>query len=209
MAKTASKVAAQAEAPTEKELDQFLAPMKRDIDEALAELREMRIVTPADYKIAGEMLKELAHRQTVLDDKRKSWVEPLKAVSNDIDATFRPVIKGLKDGVEMLKEKLGEAKIAMEAKREELLKLSVAATGKKAEALQVEAEAFIPPEIPGVHTTIGWTGEVSDADKLPREYMVPNVTMLEELTAALGRDPKIPGWTAKKTSSTTTTRKGR
>jgi hypothetical protein len=198
--------------PPRAEVDEFIGESKKDIDASLATIRKLSIKKPAELEFAGSALKEVAHRHDVIDKKRKSWVEPLKAVAKDIDKTFKPLLDGLKAAEQILKDKIGEYHVAGELARAALLKDASKAiqSGNQgaAEAALAQADKFVPSVVEGVTATTYWTGEVIDAAAIPREYLMPDVAKLEAMTKATGEDPKIPGWRAFPTSAVRTSRKG-
>lgn len=53
------------------------------------------------------------------------------------------------------------------------------------------------PAIEGIAFAETWDGEVVDADAIPREYMIPDVTKLKALTKVLKQETSIPGWKVK------------
>lgn len=196
--------------PIEGLLEEVLAPVRKDAEETLAEIRELSVETPTEMSIAGEMLKEVAYRHAKWDAERKELVEPLKTVAGKTDAIYRPVLKALVECVEILKTKLGNCYVALDSERTKVLKAStLAGASKKAEALVAQAAELIAPDIDGVGIKPSWTGGVTDASLLPREYLLPDVKRLEEVTAAMGRDPEIPGWSARMVADVRTTRQGR
>lgn len=197
--------------PPAREVDEFTEGMIRDAEKSLDFIKAIEIHKPADREFASNALSEVARRFDVNDAKRKSWVEPLKSIASDIDAAFRPGLKAMKAGIEILKEKIGRYDIEQENKRVALLRASVEASRKgdqdAAEVAYEKAEKFAPAE-GGAAAKIEWSGEVVDASAIPREYLCPDVKKLEAVTKAHGADPKIPGWRAYQVAAVRTSRKG-
>jgi hypothetical protein len=209
MSKQAAKVL---DFPKAREVDEFAKGARADAEGALEIVRALQIVTAPEYEFAGNALREVAERHDALDDKRKSWVEPLKSVAKDIDATFKPLLSALKEAEETLKEKIGAYRVAMELARAEVLRDASAAIqagdATTAERLISGADALVVGEVAGVSVKAVWSGEVLDASAIPREFLVPDLAKLEALTKAAGEDPKIPGWRAFPTTQVRTARKG-
>lgn len=59
------------------------------------------------------------------------------------------------------------------------------------------AEANEPPKIEGITFADAWDGEVVDAVLIPREYLIPDIKKLKDLTKVLKEATNIPGWKAK------------
>lgn len=53
------------------------------------------------------------------------------------------------------------------------------------------------PKIEGISIGETWDGDVVDAALIPREYLVPDVKKLKDLTKVLKEATVIPGWKAK------------
>jgi hypothetical protein len=188
----------------------FVMSEKPGVDEALGMIRAIVIEDATALASAGEVVKEVARRHDAIDAKRKSWVEPLKRVAKDIDATFKPLLDALKEAERVLKDKIGGYALAQAAARTK----AIAAAGALAQSDPAAASAAIAdavaleaPKVDGVGTTIEWDGEVVDAASIPREYLIPYVAALRAMTKAAARDPKIPGWRAFQRASVRTARK--
>jgi hypothetical protein len=198
--------------PRMADVDSFIKGIHKQAEQTVDAIRGLVIRTHDDYVRAAEDLKATAQLFTVVDAKRKSWVEPLKAVAKDIDDTFRPVTKALKEGEELLKEKIaGWAASSQEQltiARREAAAAAQAGQHVKTERILAQAEALVIPELEGVGVKTHWTGEVLDPELIPREYLMPNIEKLEAATSAAEGDPKIPGWRAFITASIRTSRKG-
>ena len=55
------------------------------------------------------------------------------------------------------------------------------------------------PKVDGLIVSDEWTGEVIDASKLPRRFLVPDLDKLKEHTRLYKEATKIPGWKVNKT----------
>lgn len=174
-------------------------------------LEAFQIVSVEDYEIAAQALKELAEKHDAFDAKRKAWVNPLKAVAKDIDATFREVLQSLKRGEEILRDRIGAYRVRTEQTRGELIACAAekaqAGDHAGAQAMIEDAAEFIPPEVEGLSVKVRWTGEVIDSGAIPREYLIPDVAKLAAVTQAREQDPKIPGWRAFPEAAVRTSRK--
>jgi hypothetical protein len=209
--KLPKKPAEEAQVPKRAEIDSFIEPIQRDAEASVVFIEALVVKTDAEREFASNALSEVASRHDAYDKKRKAWVQPLKAVASDIDATFRPALQALKHCEQMLKEKIGMYDVAQAQARAALLVQAAAAgaSGNReaAEAAYVVADQFSAASA-GAGSKIEWTGEVVDATQIPREYLCPDVKKLEALTKARGEDPCIPGWRAYQVAAVRTSRRG-
>lgn len=198
--------------PGKMEIATFITTSQSDAEAGLSLIAELTIKTPAEREFAANALKEFATRHDTADAKRKAWVGPLKAVTADIDATFRPLLQVYKRGEAILKDKIGRYDVAQAQARRTALEAAAkaSAAGHEAQAAKAiaKAEAYVAAPTPGNTSTLYWTGEVLDAALVPREYCTPDLAMLEAVTKALGADPKIPGWRAFEAAAVKTSRRG-
>lgn len=58
-------------------------------------------------------------------------------------------------------------------------------------------EVADPPKIEGIVVGETWDGEVTDAAQIPREYLIPDLKKLKDITKVLKEATVIPGWKAK------------
>jgi hypothetical protein len=178
----------------------FTTEAKTEAANTLTMLREVKLVTPEQEQWAMNAANLLAKRHDELEKKRKSWTAPLKKVTGDIEAEFRPVLQLLDEGVAILKSKVGEYRYALEQEKQKALAAMSAAvsTGntQQAQALATQIETLAPPPPEKGTVTMVWTGQVTNAMEIPRQYLVPDVNALLAITASLKRDPGIPGWKA-------------
>ena len=196
----------------QKEIDQFVDLTRKDADKTLKLITKFEISNPAEYAFACNALKEIAYRHDVTDAKRKELAAHAQKVIDEINATFKAATEPLKDGEAMLREKLGAYVVACTQKRATLLRQASTAiqagNSSEAEVLIAEAEKFMPTKVEGVSVKAKWTGDVIDPEAIPREYLVPNIKALEQVTQQKGYDPEIPGWRAYPTGAVRTSRKG-
>jgi hypothetical protein len=178
----------------------FTTEAKTEAEATLGMLREVRLTTPEHESWAMNAANALAKKHDELEKKRKSWTAPLKKVTSDIESEFRPVLQLLTQGIDILKQKVGDYRFALEQeKRKALAAMHTAVqAGDTAQvqalATQIEISAPPPPDKGSVNMV--WTGQVTNATEIPRQYLVPDVNALLTITASLKRDPGIPGWKA-------------
>jgi len=168
-------------------------------------VNQMTIANNNDLKVATTWVAEVKTKATEIDDKRKAFVEPLRSVIDDINSFFKPAVDTLKDVETSIKLKITDFTTSRIAERDRILEnLDInAANGEKALAIE-KAEELVPKKIPGLSIRKNWTGSVADADMVIRwaietqrhDLLTVNEKALKALTKSLGRDPKIPGFTA-------------
>ena len=172
-------------------------------------IRNISVVSNGEYSTALKLCADIKDRHTTIETKRKSWVDPLNGVVKDINKTLGVPLKFYADAESFLKKKMIELNAHRTAEisrlRAESHEASKAGDTAKAEALIEQAEELEVPKLEGLGIGETWTGKVTDANEIPREYMVPNLKKLKDVTKAKKADPKIPGWKAYPDGSATVT----
>jgi hypothetical protein len=178
----------------------FTTEAKEEAEATIGMLREVQLKTPEHESWAMNAANALAKKHDELEKKRKSWTAPLKKVTSDIESEFRPVLQLLTQGIDILKQKVGDYRFALEQeKRQALAAMQTAVQAgnvAQAQALATQIEIAAPPPPDKGSVKMVWTGQVTDPTAIPREYLVPDVNALLAMTASLKRDPQIPGWKA-------------
>lgn len=180
------------------------APVTTDAENALGLIEQLSIASPEDLDTAVTWTAEVKKKFTEIDEKRKSWVDPLRAVIDDINATFKPALDALKTAEKTIKNSISGYVNESSEKRDALLAEAGSKSNGSQTALLEKADELIPPKIKGLSIREKWTGEIFDMDTLldwiiendRYDLLVPNVKALESVTKTAGRDPGIPGWRA-------------
>ena len=140
-------------------------------------IADMKITDVASYTLLGELLKEV------------------KKVVNKFEEETRPEIKQAYDLHKSLiartkrwSDKFAEAETLGKAKLEHFYSEQTAAN--------VDL-----PKLEGISVSETWTGEVADANAIPRQYLVPDTATLLGITKTLKEATDIPGWRIKKVRS--------
>lgn len=169
---------------------------------ALAQVTSFQIKDNSSYEYAVESIAEFKSKAGEIEALRRSWVEPLNTVVKSINEAFKPPLTSLAAAEEILKRKIVEFVNAQAEERDTLIHQAGEAFGtKRSEKLLERAEEKVVPRIEGVTSRVNWTGEVEDASKIPRKYLIVDEVALRAATRAKGGDPKIPGWRAFPTAS--------
>lgn len=174
---------------------------RMDAEKVVELIEEMAVTNDTQYETAAEMCADVITQAKEIDEKRRLFVDPLNGVVKDLNNFFRPALDHLDTCEKTLKKKLsgyvvGEAKI-----RNDLLEKVSEEDPSTSEALIEQADNHVPPKIAGLSMRVTWTGEVVDAAKIPKEYLIPDVKALKALTKAKDGDPGIAGWKATPTTS--------
>jgi hypothetical protein len=175
-----------------------------DIERTTDFVKAMEITNQAELNWAVGAVAEVKQEHDTRDAKRKSWVEPLKSVAKDIDATFKPSLKALKDAEAAIKEKIAQYATDAEIRRDSCLHAAEKASGAQRDALLEQAASGVVDKVPGLSLRQSWGGEITDDKELIEwalennrlDLISPNLPALKSITKALGSDPKIPGWLA-------------
>lgn len=182
------------------EVTQAAGPTAKDAAASLDFIKGHTIETGAQFAGAVRMIAEIKSQWTAVDAKRKSYTAKLAEVVDQFNAEFKPPLEALKEAEKTLKEKLaGFAKARAEQRAALLLEAAEASEAgdrAKAEALIAEAAGCEVPAVKGCSIRDVWTGEVVDAEAIPREYLIPDEKTLKALSKARKCDPGIPGWRA-------------
>lgn len=171
-----------------------------EASEALAFVDTVTIDSAESFEAAVLMTAEIKAQRAKIDGARQSFVKPLNDVVKAINDFFRPAITAYDRAEALLKQRALAYQAEADRQREALLREAEERMQdgdvSAAETTIAVAATAVVPKVAGASTRIDWTGEVVDADAIPREYMIPDVAKLEAVTKALKKDPNIPGWRA-------------
>lgn len=163
-------------------------------------IKAMVISTATEFETAIAITTDVKAQRARVEELRQSFVGPMNLSVKRINAFFKPVDLAYAEAEATLKTKILAYRDQQEREREKLLKEAEAEGqgGSYATAASIidQAEATVVPKVVNFSVTKVWDGEIIDASKLPREYLVPDVAKLKAVTKACKGDPKIPGWRA-------------
>jgi len=131
-------------------------------------IASLKVADVESYLLMGDLVKEV------------------KAVVNKFEEETRPEIDQA--------HKLHKALIARRDKWADKF-AEAEALGKN--KLRHFLESHEGPKIDGIVLGETWDGDVVDPALIPREYLVPDVKKLKDLTKVLKEATNIPGWKAK------------
>jgi hypothetical protein len=191
--------------PKMKDVSKAAEPEIADVEKVNDLISKTTISNDSQMQTATTWIAEIKEKYETVEEKRKSFVDPLRGVIEEINAFFKPALDGLKSAEMILKQKIADHVQSTFAKRDELISKVESTSGNEARsALVKQAEALVPAKIDGMSIRESWGGEITDMNKLVQwaidnrrnELLIVDEKALVALTKAAGRDPQIPGWKA-------------
>lgn len=181
----------------------------------------VKITDNESYLLFAGELQEIKRRQKVIDDrlepeKKKAYVaymawndliKELKAPLLAREAFDKKEMAAWDAEQERIRREEEKRLQAEARKREEEARLAAAIEAEQhgekeeAEAIINEKPAYVPPvvlpkatpKVQGISYRDNWTFRITDPNKIPREYMVPNETAIRKVVSALKDKANIPG----------------
>lgn len=159
----------------------------------------------ADLENASGVLKTIADTKKEVEARRQFFVKPLNDQVKRINELFKGLAAPLLEADTMIRRKVSEYRAAQaeiaRKEQERLNKLAAeqqARLDKKAEKKGVEAPKITAPVVAAPPTKVGnvatrkvWKFEITDAGKVPAEYLVVDETKIRRDVNAGVRE--IPG----------------
>ncbi len=173
-----------AENPNEK-IQQYVDPIKTEYISMADQLKDYEIPNEDAAETVAEILTDTHNKIKEIDAKRKTITKPILEAKRAADALFKPAINALEEVKVLLKGKLTTFTRQQEEARKEALE-----SGDVSQAL-----ATPEPQAPeGVATRRVWTFEVTDAEAIPREYLILDTAEVKEEMKRKGpENVEIPG----------------
>lgn len=134
----------------------------QDAEKALSFINKMSITNQADLKFAVGVVAEVKERANAVEEKKKTFTDPLKQVIKDLDAFFKPALDSLKMAEANLKEHIASFHERAEETRRNLI-LEAGKNPEKAAALIKEADTHIIEKIDGLSVRSNIAIAISDA----------------------------------------------
>lgn len=179
-----------------------VALAKREVEQeneeivpALEEIKTFEIQSDSDQEFAAEILRDVKEKYRQVEEKRTSITGPLNQALRGVNDLFRPLKTALEDAERLLKGKIaGYQQRVDEQNRQALEEAAEAETPEEAQQVLATTRTVQSPQ--GVNVRHVWKPKVTDASKLPREYLMPNMSKLEaHAKAAKGQPAPIAGVT--------------
>lgn len=196
--------------PQDIEIAKAVNPDKEEASQALQFIKQMDILTHSGLTNAIGIVADIKKKADYVDEKRKSFVDPLRKVVDDINAFFKEPLSDLAEAEKALKSKIsGYCTKKMEEHDEILDTMEPEQDTATKRAILDRADRCVPPKISGMSLREAWGGKVDNPEALIQwaiennrlELLLPNEKALKALTKTQARDPKIPGWKAERKHS--------
>ncbi len=175
----------------------------------LAVAREREIKNLDDLKPANDDLITIRALRKAIEEKRKEWTSPLRSRLDDVNAAFRAFTEPLEQADKLTTDKMRVFNQELERRRkqedEENQRRLEAAQEEAAENDgEIQEPVGLTADEPGaqkrVSTAVGtsgwvdkWQARVVDPEKLPREYMMPDMAMLQAIAKKHHDQKPVPG----------------
>lgn len=180
---------------TDDEIKAEALPMQTSAKEALEFTTGTTIQNQAELEFMVSSIAEMKGAEAQVTKTRDLFVQPLLEVIAKYRGYFDPALKDLAKAIEQGRGRIAEYATRTEETRARMIDESEnAPTQAVRDAVLVQADSYRVDEVAGLSLRTTWTGEVTDANLIPREYLVVDVQKLKAVTRAKKGDPKIPGW---------------
>jgi hypothetical protein len=174
--------------------------MQREAEADAPAYAELAVLDANDYTIADELLTDIVRRKDAAIAMRKEATGPMYTAARVIESWFKPLVSTLESCETHVKRAMGGYRLAQEAREREARELAARAAETNApaeeliEALTVASAAATAPAGRATARFV-WRVVVIDAQRLPREYWMPNVDALNKIAREhKGEDaPEIAG----------------
>jgi len=179
----------------------------------------LKVTNSAEYEEAAAALQALTAREKEVEAQKAELWEPLAKLTRGVQALFNPPLKVLDQAKKLVSSKMGmyaleQRNIALAAQqranqeaedaRQKLLAKAERAADDgnharaevleaRAESVQAETVETDIPKVSGIQLRERWLFEVTDADKVPREYLMVDERLVRAEVNAKGALAKIPG----------------
>lgn len=132
-------------------------------------IADFRVNDEGSFKLMAEMLRQVKELAARIEERFEPHIKRANDTHKGLCSEKKKALGLLLDAEKLAKDKLGLYYADAE-------------------------EQGTPPSADGVSVIDDWSGEVSDAAKLPRKYLIPDTKLLLEHTKLYKDATKIPGW---------------
>lgn len=160
-----------------------------EASEALDLIRNLSVHDQSSFAIASEICREVKARWKALDNRRKEITGPLTNAIRSVNALFAPVLGSLAEAEAVLKAKLAAHTAAEAQARTQAMETQAALHGAGVLAV---VPMSAPPEAPGVNVRTVRRFEITDPDRVPRQFCSPDPERIRAHLEAGGLEA-IPG----------------
>ncbi len=156
----------------------------------------MVISSDVEYTDAGQALVRLSKKIKAAEEKRLKWTEPLRAVVDDINATFKPAVEGWKTLVVTLKNAMTTYERQVNAQKQQALLVAAQAAQQGNFQQAHAAAAFAGSEqvvAKGIGSRENWNWRVVNAAVIPREFLMVDEKKVNAFVGQWKGQTQIPG----------------
>lgn len=196
--------------------DAEVAQLREDANGLLYKAEDVAAITElAHEQRAVEFLAQVKHRSKIIDEKRKSYTDPLNAVIKKIKADFDTILDPLAQAEQVVKKGIQKFRDAEAFREKERVRLEAEAkaraeinkiqrgdisaeTIEKAQeasvavtAANAEAPRTVTTDTGQLRTRKDWKFEIVDASAVPRELCTPDPKLIREAVKNGARE--VPG----------------
>ena len=185
----------------------------------LRQAQSIEVTNADEYEAAAGVLQTLTAREKEVEAKKAELWDPLAKLTKSVQALFNPPLKVLDQAKKVVQQKMGayalkqhnitlaaqqrvdqEAEDAREALMAKAERAADAGNTERAYVLEARAQSVEAPTIEvdvphvaGVQLRKRWLFEVTDPDKVPREFLMVDERLIRAEVNAQEAAAKIPG----------------
>ena len=153
----------------------------------LAQAQTITVNTPVDADTATEALRQLRARRKQIEAERDRVSKPLRALATENSRYWKPAI----DAYSAAETAINRALTAFETTRQARAKAALVASAPPEQIAEVVE--LMAPRPEGTHQRTYYSARVTDASKVPAEYMIPDQAALDALARAKKDGFAVPG----------------
>lgn len=174
-----------------------LAKRKAGFDEIVEEIENLEIQDDEDYEFASDTLRAVKALSKEIEARRKKVTGPIHQALEEFRSWYRPPLQVLAKAEKQLKEKIGSYALKKEQEREAQMR-AVAAASQKGDFDAAHAASRSLAEVPqvkGISFRREWRYEITDFEKVPREFLTLDHSAIRLHIKNAGKDAPeaIPG----------------
>ena len=138
-----------------------------EANQYLTHISKMEIVNDAELRFSVGVVAEIKEKHTAVGAQRNKFTEKAQAIIDEAKAFFNPALNSLAECEKVIKSKIVDFDLRQADKRNDLI-LRAGDAGARgssdaAQMLMKEADACIPPKIPGLSIRRSTKVEIHDA----------------------------------------------
>jgi hypothetical protein len=175
------------------ELARQIQADQQSLDQELTEIGAIEISTQEELEFAESEIRKAAERWKAYEEKRTAATSPLNQSLREINGWFKPVQTALKSLENGWKAAIGRYVSRKHQEQQRLLAEAQAAMEATEIREKLVSAAETAPVVTAVTFVDRWVFEVADPEKLPREYLCPDMEKIAKVVGALHDKHGIPG----------------